>query len=92
MTEREQVLDLQLLLILNLGRWWDRIKKNVWLKKRNKNQVDDRDGNSDDEAERSGSENEPEAPAELELEDHVFKVNQQGTVGKHQVVKLKHLT
>ena len=52
-------------------------------------QVNDGDRHADDEAKRSGSEHEPEAPAELEGQDHVLKVNKQGPLGDHQVVELK---
>jgi hypothetical protein len=52
-------------------------------------QVDDGDGGADDAAQRSGSQDEPEAPAELEGEDHVFQVDQQRALRNHQVVELK---
>ncbi len=62
----------------------NRTSKRKW-----NNQINDRDGDADDEAERSGGQHEPEAPAKLELEDHVFQVNQQRSVGQHQEVELQ---
>lgn len=42
-------------------------------------QINDWDWDSNDEAERSGSEDEPEAPTQLELEDHVLQMDQEWT-------------
>ena len=52
-------------------------------------QVNDGDRHADDEAKRSGSEHEPEAPAELEGQDHVLEVDQERPLRDHQVVELE---